>query len=152
MASDVKYPMLDDVDLSTPAANHMDWLYYLRGKYEDRFNVTLFAIPKRSRFDWLKEINSIPWIQVAMHGWDHKEEEVVHEGMATWWMMNGLPLIYKGPNWKLPGDTKDNLRSSKFRIIEKPLPDDYIQGHIWNLKDLKFLESELEKGITFKLL
>lgn len=149
MADNVKYPMLDDLDLSSPDANHMDWLYYLRGKYRERFEITLFGIPGRSNPEWLTEINNIEWIQVAMHGWNHDEkEEIITEGEI--WKAQKLPLIYKGPNWKLPGDTEKNLGS--FRIIKKPLPKNYIQGHIWNISDLQNLEEELKKGTTFKLL
>lgn len=152
MASDVKYPMLDDFALESPGANKLDWLYYMRGKYGESFEMTVFVIPNLSDVDWAKELNKLPWLTLAMHGWNHDEEEEITQEMLYHWEDQGMAKIYKGPNWKLPGNTKDNVLSAGFILVTKPIPENYIQGHIWNTVDLGTIEEEVERGVAMKKL
>ena len=92
--------MLDDIDLSKPVANRLDYLFWLKGKYP-QFKCSLFVIPMRSTWEWIHELNKISWIEICMHGWNHNIEESITLEMIKEWQNHGLPSIYKGPEWKV---------------------------------------------------
>lgn len=142
---------LDDIDTSEPQTNRLDYLFWLKAKYPF-FCVNLFVIPGRSEEWWIEELKNITWVRPCMHGWSHDEKEVITPEMLESWVLNGFPKIYKGPNWKLPGKTRENLIRAKFRIIEKPLPDNQFTGHIWSPADLQKLDDRLKTAVSCKLL
>lgn len=143
--------MLDDVDLSKPEANHLDWLFWLKGNYPT-FKVNLFCIPGRSNFSWLLELNKIEWIRVCFHGWNHRETEEITIEMVEAWTGRGLPKVYKGPNWQVSDKSLYNLEERGFKVIQKPLLDNYFQGHIWTVPDLQKIEELLKTGVETELL
>lgn len=144
--------MLDDFSMRPPGDSHIDWLFEMRGNYRDSFEVTLFTIPMLCTEEWLKEISKLSWVTLAMHGWHHDESEEVELKNFKWWSDMGFAKIYKGPNWKLPGKTSENLKEAGFSLIDKPLAENKIQGHIWNMKDRETLENVLDLGNKFKKL
>jgi hypothetical protein len=89
---------MDDIDLvSGPSANGMNWLFYLKGKFP-KFKCTLFTIPGRSTWEWLELFidNTRPqWIELALHGWNHIEGELLTQEMLDKWLYQ---KVYKGPN------------------------------------------------------
>jgi hypothetical protein len=146
----------DDVYLDSPASNRMDWLFYYKGKYPN-FRVNLFAIPGKSTWDWLDEIDKLDWISLCMHGWNHDEEESLTEEMFLEWSYS---WVYKGPNWKADKDEIDLLRNYGFVLAVKekvdhsvkqwPLTDPRcLHGHIWVEDDLKRIEKHFEKDTEF---
>ena len=138
--------MIDDVDLSKPEANRLDYLFWLKGKYP-QFKCNLFVIPMRSTWEWIQELNRIPWIEVCMHGWNHNKEESITKGMITEWQNHGLPSIYKGPEWKLSTDEIVILLDKGFYPCTKKLKEKYSNYHIWNPSDLEAIRKLLESGV-----
>src|SRR2546429_4234257 len=142
---------MDDFSLEGPAANMMNWMFYLKGKYPE-FKITLFAIPGRSNFPWLWEVARLPWIELALHGWDHDEEQEINFTQLREWP---FAKIYKGPNWKVTEREKVALAESGYILATKEresygnkqwaLTDGgALHGHIWVESDWVRIKNRID--------
>ena len=151
---------MDDVSLDDgPAANHLDWMYYLRGKHPD-FKINLFVIPKRCTPEWIDQLHFIPWINVCMHGWHHAEGEVITPSMVKEW---DYASIYKGPNWQITQEELDMFKKAGWVVAVKEhlrhtvkqweLADPRVfHGHVWIESDWKKLDAILDADTDYKFI
>lgn len=142
---------MDDVSLNDgPAANGMNWIYYLHGKYPG-FKITLFAIPGRSNHEWLEHLIDEGSVELAVHGNMHDENEVITQEMIDSWY-GYYEKIYKGPNWKVTPEEKKLLETNGYDIIDGIWLDrpDVVHGHVWIDADWQRLESLIEPDTKFK--
>lgn len=141
---------MDDIYINP--ANGLNWAWYLKGKFPS-FKITFFTIPGRSTQDWMLRLSNIPWIELAMHGYNHDEEEEVTDGQLKEWGLF-FPKIYKGPNWKVTKKEKGLLKQQGYFLVTKSwlkLPDIF-HGHTWIEADWKNLESKLDKNTQYKFI
>jgi|CXWL01.1.fsa_nt_gi hypothetical protein len=86
--------------------NAMNYLWYLKSLYP-KFKVTLFTIPNRlseSGINLMKR--NADWIEYAIHGWDHDQNEVdswdekrCREVLDKCESLNIFTKGFKAPNW-----------------------------------------------------
>lgn len=125
--------------------NQMDILWRLR-RYFDDFKVNLFTIPAQCTFSWIAYINSLNWIRLCLHGYNHvhnEELDTITLKILTDKKTNYFHKIYKPPYWELTPRMKEELFNLKFKVItqeminweiDKPLPENdliYATGHIY---------------------
>lgn len=157
---------MDDVDLqSGPSANGMNWLFHLKGKFP-KFKITLFVIPGRSTWEWLdlfihtRNPNKPCWIELALHGWNHKEGEPITQKMLDDWPYT---QVYKGPNWSISLYDLELLKKNNYVLAVKEKIDFPIKqwsmtdsrcvhGHVWIDGDWKRLEDRIDKNTEFKFI
>jgi hypothetical protein len=138
-------------DFYLDPANGLNWLFYLKGKYP-KFKVTLFTVPLRSPIKWLQEIKKIDWIEMAIHGFEHDEEETFKMGISemdsylTTFEETGLFVKgFKGANWKVSPELIDMLWKRKYWLAVKEETKSFIpewsltdprvvHGHIWMME------------------
>ena len=122
--------------------NQLDILWRLRHYFDD-FRVNLFASPYYNlRESWLHYINSLDWICLCVHGYNHLVDEDIDE--KTLGTLTSYERIYKAPAWELPEQMEARLKKLGFKIItfnmmnweiDKPLPKDekiiHAYGHIY---------------------
>lgn len=147
---------MDDIALADgPAANGMNWLYYLHGTYPD-FVCNLFAIPERCPEWWLDMINRHHWLKLCMHGWNHDEQESIYKPMLKDWSSMGYSRVYKGPNWKVTPREMDLLADNGWVLAVKEKVDHPVKqwvlsdprachGHVWIESDWKRLEKRIRE-------
>ena len=153
-------PDMDDVSLDN-AANGLNWVLYLRGKYP-KFKCTLFVIPGRSSIEWIKELAKYWWLEIVMHGWNHDEKEEITQKILdqfpSWFIK-----VYKGPNWKVNKRElkllkKNNVILAVKERIDYPIKQwsltdkKAIHGHAWIESDWKKLEAMITPETEFKFI
>ena len=146
----LKDVVLDLDDLSQEEGNSadaMDLLFMLKVMYP-KLKVTLFGIPfhkGKSNEDFFHDIFNKhgDWIQLGIHGWEHKETEWPDIERAYKW--GCFQKLYKAPEWKLSKETAEVLNSNDIIIAE--LKTKYgkksydlshpwcVHGHTWNLNN-----------------
>lgn len=153
-------PDFDDISLDNPDANGLQYAFYLKGKFP-KLKLTFFIIPARSTHAWMREINNIPWIKLAMHGYHHDEnEEITQEMLDEMWPFTRL---YKGPNWKITNSELALLERNNWKLaVKDKLPTAIkqwsltdprvIHGHCWIKSDWERLESLIEHDTEFKFI
>lgn len=147
----MKTVVMDMDDFYIDPANGMNWLFYLKAKYPT-FKVTLFTIPLRSTVSWLREVKQLDWIELAVHGFQHDEEETFNLSAAQMNMYldaieetNLYTKGFKGANWKVSEELIAILKQRgywlavKEKIVDQipqwPLTDERaIHGHIWMME------------------
>lgn len=96
---------LDDMHDEAPA---VDMLFDLKAQFP-ALKVTLFTIPSMSTHQKLMPLSSLPWVELAVHGWSHHPNtECLHwtEGEAhrRLEMAEGMGVFVKGfkaPGWQI---------------------------------------------------
>jgi len=100
--------------------SQMDILWRLRNYFDD-FKVNLFAIPNDClNLSWLRYINSIKWIKLCVHGYNHthfedlcpKTLEILTNKRA-----NYFNKVYKAPYWELSKEMEKRLLGLNFTIV-----------------------------------
>lgn len=140
---------MDDISLDNPDANGLNYAFYLKGKFP-KFKINLFTIPGRSTKAWIRELASIPWIELGVHGNMHDESEVINNDIIDRWSIH-FSHYYKGPNWKVTAKEANLLIGSEYTIITKEWlnRDDVYHGHCWIKSDWEKLESLINQDTEF---
>ena len=63
-----------DFDDFSQSNNRLDLLFELKS-FNPRFKATLFTPAGLSSYEFLKEINKLDWLELALHGWYHLPKE-----------------------------------------------------------------------------
>ena len=104
-------PLILDFDDFRESENALDMLFRMKGRWP-AFKVTLFTIPMQCSKAFLNEVSKLPWIQLAVHGWEHRFKECAgwnndtaetYLRIAQGWVNDeGKPIFVKGfkpPQW-----------------------------------------------------
>lgn len=158
----MKTVAMDMDDFYIDPANGMNWLFWLKGKYPN-FKITLFTIPFRSNNQWLREVKKLDWIELALHGFQHDEEETfsldvsrMDEYLKEFERTGLYTKGFKGANWKVSWKLLDLLAKRGYWLAVKetinepitqwPLTDPRaVHGHIWMMETHK-KEGKLDFG------
>jgi len=114
--------------------NRLDWLWQLHDEFP-YFKVNLFTIPERCKDSFLEYIRKIDWIQLCVHGWEHKHNEHVPENKLIVCSATGYAKVYRAPYWQLSDEMYKRLKKMDYKIMLHP--DDSREGikYNWNIKD-----------------
>ena len=124
-----------DFDDFSEYNNRLDWLWLLEKEFVN-FKVNLFTIPEKSGSKFLEYIHTLPWIQLCVHGWFHKNNEEVgpkHLEICTKGL--GFSKVYRAPFWQLSDTMYKRLTKLGYKIMIHP--NDPREGikYNWNIKD-----------------
>lgn len=115
--------------------NALDYLFRMKARWPG-FKVTLFTIPMQCSRSFLNEVSKLDWIQLAVHGWEHKlcecekwNFDTARTYLATveeWMNDHGNPVFvrgFKAPNWRLNQATVDAIVSrGTYWLADNPDP------------------------------
>ena len=113
-----------DFDDFSENYNSLDYLYQLKAK-RPNFKVTLFVPPMKSSLPFLREVSSIKWIEMAIHGWEHTPIEC-----TTWSRTEADQYIrtaldwgvfvkgFKAPQWAITKDVYDVCRENDIWVAD----------------------------------
>ena len=96
----------------------MDILWKLRKHFDD-FKANLFApLMWNEREEWLKYVNSLGWLQLCVHGYNHVRDEDIDE-VSLGHIANNkyFSKIYKAPFWELSDEMYARLKKNGFKIL-----------------------------------
>ena len=111
--------VIDFDDLEDKWASSLNYLYEIKKKHPN-FKVTLFTVVNRSSREILRELKSLKWIELAIHGWNHTPDEWRwDEKTATYYLRKALESGYfvkgfKAPNWRYSNGTLKALGEMGF--------------------------------------
>jgi hypothetical protein len=111
----IVYLTLDDFGESNTS---FDLLWRLRNYFDD-FRVNLCS-PFRwnERKEWLSYLNSLSWIQLCHHGYDHeRNEELDNVSLDILSKDPYYAKVYKAPFWELSDDMYTKLQERGFKIL-----------------------------------
>lgn len=117
---------LDDFCEEYMTEREWNLLHELRRIYPD-FKVTMFTIPAKSSPQWLRWVKKqYPWIEMAIHGTYHEnQDEWIVSGKKAKEMLDKILWIYndevfcrgfKAPWWKISYDMYNVLRKNGFWV------------------------------------
>lgn len=104
--------------------NKIKHLDSMKKKYPN-LKVTLYTIPNRTSKRAMKLVENRDWIELGVHGWDHRIDEESnwnrHDAERYLQIASGLGLkkIYKAPYWKLNEATIEVLKKEKWKVFCK---------------------------------
>jgi len=122
-----------DFDDFSETNNRLDWLWMLKNEFP-YFKVNLFTIPSQCSERFLMYIMDIKWIQICLHGLEHKHNEDIND-KALKILTPAFTKIYRAPYWQLSDVMYERLKKLKYKIMLHP--DDSRDGikYNWNIKD-----------------
>lgn len=128
-----------DMDDETDKWSSLEYLLLLKEKFP-KFKVTLFTIPGDSSLPHLLHLKSYSWIELALHGWNHRDEDYQHSPreMQEWsyertnQYINFIEEFYPGifaqglkaPGWQISDGTYDCLLHHKYWVMDREYNDD----------------------------
>jgi len=124
-----------DFDDFSEYNNRLDWLWMLAHEFP-YFKVNLFAIPTQCSRKFIEYIRTLKWINLCVHGYEHKNNEEVTKGILNAYCPDmGFAKIYRAPYWQLSDKMYKRLKRLGYKIMLHP--DDPRQGikYNWNIKD-----------------
>lgn len=119
--------LLMDFDDFCDKDHEIDSLLKLRNKNGKNFKVTLFTIPGKSTVPFLKKVTKkFPWIELAIHGWDHHgvgECLSWDKPTALRFLKKALEMKvfvpgFKAPNWLASKATYDACKEIGLWVAE----------------------------------
>lgn len=124
-----------DFDDMRQDENALDYLFRMKARWPG-FKVTLFTIPMQCSRSFLSAVSEIDWIQLAVHGWEHKKCECETWDFDTaltylktveeWKNSKGDAVFvrgFKAPNWRLKQPTVDALVAREgYWLADNPDP------------------------------
>lgn len=100
-------------DFSEEIMKDEEWkaLFELKKEYPD-LKITMFTIPEQCSISWLKKVKEFNWIELAVHGTDHRFiksqiPESLLDGYTNW---------FKAPRWKLTLEDFNRLRQIGYLV------------------------------------
>lgn len=94
----------------------LNFLFYWKAKYPN-FKITLFTIPNRTTPEFKRLIDQLPWIELAVHGYDHESNFECYgwnyetaKGImqrtqsARTWKDKPYINMFKAPGWTITPD------------------------------------------------
>jgi len=117
-----------DLDDFCEDFNDLDILFKMKARWPD-FKCTLFTIPMKCSPRFLQEIKQIPWIQMAVHGWEHipvecqawsREDARKFLRIAEKWGV--FVKGFKAPMWRLSQGTVDALTDEGWWLADNSDP------------------------------
>ena len=117
---------LDDyADTARWAWPYLDKLYAMS---EGRLKLTLFAIPAFTSEAALWDARSRPWIELAVHGWDHRpaeceswtEEQTVEKLTDAVKRLDGCVTVFRAPFWQTGPGLYAGLHAHGWAVADHP--------------------------------
>lgn len=148
-----------DFDDPSEVRFELDYLFRLKAHFP-KFKVTLFSPPAMSSSPYLAEIKKLDWIELAVHGWEHKGAECLE-----WSKQEALNYLraakrsgffvggFKAPHWSISGPVYEACREEGFWVADnwgrdsspvKEVPKDnkvYFENGPFIGHDIKYDES-----------
>jgi len=131
-----KHNVILDFDDFGESVNSLDLLFRMRAHWP-QFKVTLFTVPMHCSKEFLRAVKEIPWIQLAIHGWEHKPVEC-----EEWSALNAKAHVvnalewgvfvrgFKAPQWRLgPGILEALKEQGDFWVADNADPASNPFGH-----------------------
>lgn len=150
-----------DMDDQCNAWDALPYLLAIKEKYS-KFKVTLFTIPGDSTVPHLLELKKHDWIELALHGWNHRIDYIHNPTeMKTWdyektiQYFNFIETFYPGifatgfkaPGWQISDDTYRAALERGYWVMDQHYNDnrrptdlpvycvgsgENIHGHTWD--------------------
>lgn len=99
---------------------------------------SLFTIPSKTSYNFIKKIRNYEWIELCIHGYYHTQYEEVSISTIQSLIANGYKPIYKPPYWSITDDMLSKLNSNKIKTVLHA--NDTRDGikHNWDLSEETF--------------
>jgi len=124
-----------DFDDFRETESALDLLFRLKARWPG-FKVTLFTIPMQCSRSFLNAVSKLDWVQMAVHGWEHKRCECENWDFDTaltylktveeWKNDDGKNIFvrgFKAPNWRLKQPTVEALAArGGYWLADNPDP------------------------------
>ena len=110
--------------LLNKSCDRLDLLLDLK-KSIPELKITLFTVLGRCSMNWIREMKSIPWIDMCPHGWLHfGEEACVTKKEATDYLDRIEPFkltkVFKAPGWRISDQFCEALRERGYWLADLP--------------------------------
>ena len=166
---------LDDAQCSSKDYA-LGFLFYLKGIYP-KLKITLFAIPARCTPSFLKALDALDWVELAVHGYDHNSNyeslewslEQALESLEYAERLGHFVKGFKAPGWQISDATYQALLQKGYWVADQDYNNDRrpkelpcyllshpwcVHGHTWSINtpdplQQNGIEQLLARGLEF---